>query len=41
MPASTRGNVRRFQVRLGQQQIGVPTINAAIAALRFFLNVTL
>ena len=28
-------------MHIAQQQIGVPTINAAIAALRFFFNVTL
>ncbi len=28
-------------MHLAQQQIGAPTINAAIAALRFFFNVTL
>ena len=38
---ATREDLRRFQVRLAQQQIGAPTINAAIAALRFFFNVTL
>ena len=31
----------RFQVHLARQEIGVATINAAIAALRFFFNVTL
>ena len=38
---ATCEDLRRFQVRLAQQQIGAPTINAAIAALRFFFNVTL
>jgi integrase/recombinase XerD len=39
--AATSEDLRRFQVHLAQQQIGAPTINAAIAALRFFFNVTL
>ena len=39
--SATSEDLRRFQVHLAQQQIGVPTINAAIAALRFFFNVTL
>ena len=38
---ATSEDLRRFQVHLAQQQIGVATINAAIAALRFFFNVTL
>ena len=38
---ATCEDLRRFQVHLAQQQIGAPTINAAIAALRFFFNVTL
>ena len=38
---ATSEDLRRFQVHIAQQQIGVPTINAAIAALRFFFNVTL
>ena len=38
---ATCEDLRRFQARLAQQQIGAPTINAAIAALRFFFNVTL
>src|SRR5271163_4504333 len=38
---ATCEDLRRFQVHLARQQIGVPTINAAIAALRFFFNVTL
>ena len=38
---ATSEDLRRFQVHLAQQQIGVPTINAAIAPLRFFFNVTL
>ena len=38
---ATSEGVRRFQVHLARQEIGVATINAAIAALRFFFNVTL
>ena len=38
---TTSEDLRRFQVHIAQQRIGVPTINAAIAALRFFFNVTL
>ena len=38
---ATSEDLRRFQVHLAKQQIGVATINAAIAALRFFFNVTL
>ncbi|HEY1943059.1 MAG TPA: site-specific integrase [Roseiarcus sp.] len=38
---ATSGYLRRFQVHMARQQIGVPTLNAAIAALRFFFNVTL
>ena len=38
---ATSEDLRRFQVHPAQQQIGVATINAAIAALRFFFNVTL
>ena len=38
---ATSEDLRRFQVHIAQQQIGVPTINAAIAALRFFFTVTL
>ena len=34
-------DVRRFQLHMAQQQIGAPTINSAIAAQRFFFNVTL
>src|SRR5208282_2470039 len=33
--------LRRFQLHLAQQQISPGSINAAIAALRFFFNVTL
>ncbi len=39
--AATAEDVRLFQVHLAKQQIGAPTINLAIAALRFFFNVTL
>ena len=39
--AATSEDLRRFQVHLARQEIGVATINAAIAALRFFFNVTL
>ena len=38
---ATSEDLRRFQVHMAKQQIGVATINAAIAALRFFFNVTL
>ena len=38
---ATSEDLRRFQVHMARQPIGVPTINAAIAALRFFFNVTL
>jgi site-specific recombinase XerD len=38
---ATSEDLRRFQVHMARQQIGVPTINATIAALRFFFNVTL
>jgi site-specific recombinase XerD len=38
---ATSDDLRRFQLHMAQQQIGAPTINAAIAALRFFFNVTL
>ena len=38
---ATSEDLRRFQVHLAKQQIGVATINAAIAALWFFFNVTL
>ena len=38
---ATSEDLRRFQLHLAQQQIGAPTINAAIAALRFFFTVTL
>jgi hypothetical protein len=38
---ATSEDLRRFQLHLATQQTGAPTINAAIAALRFFFNVTL
>ena len=39
---ATSEDVRLFQVAYGEgSQIGAPTINAAVAALRFFFNVTL
>ena len=38
---ATSEDLRRFQVHLAQLPIGAATINAAIAALRFFFNVTL
>ncbi len=39
--AATSEDVRSFQLHMAKQQIGAPTINSAIAALRFFFNVTL
>jgi len=39
--SATSEDVRLFQLHMAKQQIGAPTINAAIAALRFFFNVTL
>ena len=38
---ATSEDVRSFQLHFAKQQIGAPTINSAIAALRFFFNVTL
>jgi integrase/recombinase XerD len=38
---ATKEDLRRFQLHLAQQQIGAGSINAAIAALRFFFTVTL
>jgi integrase/recombinase XerD len=38
---ATSEDVRSFQLHLAKQQIGAPTINSAIAALRFFFTVTL
>jgi site-specific recombinase XerD len=38
---ATKEDLRRFQLHLAQQQIGPGSINAAIAALRFFFTMTL
>ena len=38
---ATSEDLRRFQLHMAEQQFGAPTINAAIAAPRFFFNVTL
>src|SRR5271157_4415499 len=38
---ATRDDLRRFQLHMAQQLISAGSINAAIAALRFFFNVTL
>ena len=38
---ATKEDLRRFQLHLAQQQISGGSINAAIAALRFFFTVTL
>ena len=38
---ATSEEVRSFQLHLAKQQIGAPTIHSALAALRFFFNVTL
>jgi integrase/recombinase XerD len=38
---ATSEDLRRFQLHMAKQQIGAPTINSAIAALRFFFIVTL
>ncbi len=38
---ATSDDLRRFQLHMAKQQIGAPTINSAIAALRFFFTVTL
>ena len=38
---ATSEDLRRFQLHLARQQIGAGSINAAIAALRFFFTVTL
>ena len=38
---ATSEDLRRFQLHMAQQQISAGSINAAIAALRFFFNVTL
>ena len=38
---ATREDLRRYQLHMAQQQISAGSINAAIAALRFFFTVTL
>ena len=38
---ATSEDLRRYQLHVAQQQIGAGSINAAIAALRFFFTVTL
>ena len=38
---ATSDDLRRFQLHMAQQQISPWSINAAIAALRFFFTVTL
>ena len=38
---ATSEDHRRFQLHMAQQQISAGSINAAVAALRFFFNVTL
>ena len=38
---ATSEDVRRFQLHLAKQPFGVPTVNAAISALRFLFNITL
>jgi len=38
---ATREDLRRFQLHMAQQQISPGSINAAVAALRFFFKVTL
>ena len=38
---ATSEDLRRYQLHMAQQQISAGSINAAIAALRFFFNVTL
>jgi site-specific recombinase XerD len=38
---ATSEDLRRYQLHLAQQHIGAPSINSAIAALRFFFTVTL
>ena len=38
---ATSEDLRHFQLHMAKQQIGAPTINSAIAALRFFFIVTL
>ena len=38
---ATSDDLRRFQLHMAQQRIGAATVNAAVAALRFFFKVTL
>ena len=38
---ATSDDLRRFQLHMAQQQVSPWSINAAIAALRFFFTVTL
>ena len=38
---ATSEDLRRFQLRMARQQISAGAINATIAELRFFFNVTL
>ena len=38
---ATSEDLRRFQLHMAQQRIGAATVNAAVAALRFFCKVTL
>jgi integrase/recombinase XerD len=38
---ATSEDLRRVQLHMAQQQVGAASINAAIAALRFFFTVTL
>jgi integrase/recombinase XerD len=38
---ATSEDLRRFQLHMAQQQVGAPTINSAISALRFFFTETL
>ena len=38
---ATSEDLRRFQLHMAQRQIGAPTINSAISALRFFFTETL
>jgi integrase/recombinase XerD len=38
---ATSEDLRRFQLHMAQRQVGAPTINSAISALRFFFTETL
>ena len=38
---ATSEDLRRFQLHMAQQRIGAATVDAAVAALRFFCKVTL